>query len=96
MQMGMGVLAGLCLVFGLAPQVLMQWVVSPAVKALGSVGILTLLLGIQTTSPSVSVTAGVVAVLLALVIGWVVYPLIQTGSSPKRERLYRRRSIAGR
>jgi multicomponent Na+:H+ antiporter subunit A len=83
MQMGMGVLAVLCLVFGLAPQVLMQWVVSPAVKALGFSWDLNFTwLGIQTTSPSVSGAAGVVVVLLALVIGWIVYHLIQTGSSP--------------
>jgi multicomponent Na+:H+ antiporter subunit A len=83
MQIGMGVLAALCLVLGLAPQALMQWVVSPAVKALGfSWNLSFTWLGIQTTSPGVSGIAGVVVVLLALVIGWIIYHLIQTGSSP--------------
>jgi multicomponent Na+:H+ antiporter subunit A len=85
MQMGMGVMAVLCLVFGLAPWILMQWVVSPAVKALGfSWGLNFTWLGIQTTSTGVSgATAGVV-VLLALLIGWMVYRLMQLrpGSSP--------------
>jgi multicomponent Na+:H+ antiporter subunit A len=78
MQMGMGVLAGLCLLFGLAPQVLMQWVVSPAVKTLGfSWGLNFSWLGIQTTAPGVSGAAGMAVVLLALVIGWIVYRLIR-------------------
>ena len=35
MRMGMGLLGGLCLLFGIAPQTLMGWVVAPAVRALG-------------------------------------------------------------
>jgi multicomponent Na+:H+ antiporter subunit A len=85
MQMGMGVLAGLCLLFGLVPQILMQWVVSPAVKALGfSWGLSFTWLGIQATAPGVSGAAGVAVVLLALAIGWVVYRLmrLKPGSPP--------------
>ena len=56
----------------------MQWVVSPAVKALGFSWDLNFTwLGIQATSPGVSGAAGVVVVLLALVIGWIVYRLMQ-------------------
>ncbi len=78
MQTGMGVLAGLCLLFGLAPQILMQWVVSPAVKALGfNFGLSFTWLGIQTTTPGISGAAGVAVVLLALVIGCIVYRLIR-------------------
>jgi multicomponent Na+:H+ antiporter subunit A len=85
MQMGMGMLAGLCLLFGLAPQILMQWVVPPAVKALGfGWGLNFTWLGIQTTASGVSGAAGVAVVLLALAIGWVVYRLmrLEPGSSP--------------
>jgi multicomponent Na+:H+ antiporter subunit A len=86
MQMGMGVMAVLCLLFGLAPWILMQWVVSPAVKALGfSWGLNFTWLGIQTTSSSnVSGAAGGAVVLLALLIGWLVYRLMQLrgNSSP--------------
>jgi multicomponent K+:H+ antiporter subunit A len=35
MQLGMGALAALCIVFGIAPQALMDWVVAPAVRSLG-------------------------------------------------------------
>lgn len=35
MHVGMGILAGLCALFGIAPQVLMDWVVAPAVRSLG-------------------------------------------------------------
>jgi multicomponent Na+:H+ antiporter subunit A len=35
MQVGMGILGGLCVFFGIAPQVLMDWVVAPAVRSLG-------------------------------------------------------------
>jgi multicomponent K+:H+ antiporter subunit A len=35
MQVGMGVLAGLCVLFGFAPQVIVGWVVAPAVRSLG-------------------------------------------------------------
>ena len=85
MRMGMSVLAVLCLLFGLAPWILMQWVVSPAVKALGfSWGLNFTWLGVQTTSTGVSGAAGVAVVLLALVIGWIVYRLmpLRADSSP--------------
>jgi multicomponent K+:H+ antiporter subunit A len=35
MQVGMGILAALCLFFGIVPQVLMDWLVVPAVRSLG-------------------------------------------------------------
>jgi multicomponent Na+:H+ antiporter subunit A len=85
MQVGMGVPAGLCLLFGLAPQILMQWVVAPAVKALGfNWGLNFTWLGIQTTAPGISGAAGVAVVLLALVFGWIVYRLmrLKAGTSP--------------
>jgi multicomponent Na+:H+ antiporter subunit A len=78
MQMGMGVMAVLCLLFGLAPQILMQWVVSPAVKVMGFNWDLSFTwLGIQTMSPGISGAAGGVVVLLAVLIGWMVYRLMQ-------------------
>ena len=35
MQVGMGILAVLCVLFGIAPQLLVDWVVAPAVRSLG-------------------------------------------------------------
>ena len=35
MRVGMGILAGSCLFFGIAPQALMEWVVAPAARSLG-------------------------------------------------------------
>ena len=83
MQMGMGIMAVLCLLFGLAPWILMQWVVSPAVKALGfSWGLSFTWLGIQNTSSAVSGSASGAIVLLALLIGWIVYCLLQLKGDP--------------
>ena len=86
MQIGMGILAVLCLVFGLAPQFLMQWVVAPAVQAMGFKWDLSFTwLGIQTTSASLSGAAGVAVVLLSMLLGWIVYRLMQkpgAGLSP--------------
>ena len=74
MQMGMVVLAILCILFGLAPQILTQWIIAPAVKALGfSWNLSFTWLGIQTTSTGFYGVVGVVIVVLALVIGWIVY-----------------------
>lgn len=71
---GMGVLAGLALLFGVAPQILMKWVVSPAAESMnmawqGSVS----WLGIQTGELNLPVTAGAVIPILAALIGWVVF-----------------------
>ena len=35
MQVGMGILAVLCVLFGIAPQLLVDWVIAPAVRSLG-------------------------------------------------------------
>ena len=78
MQMGMVVPAILCILFGLAPQVLTQWAIAPAVKALGfSWNLSFTWLGIQTTSTSFYGAAGVAIIVLALVIGWIVYRLMR-------------------
>jgi multicomponent Na+:H+ antiporter subunit A len=85
MRMGMGVMAVLCLLFGLAPWILMQWVVSPAVKGLGFDWSLTFTwLGIQTTSTGLTGAAAGAVVLLALLVGWLVHGLMRLGpgSSP--------------
>jgi len=64
----------------------MQWVVVPAVQAMGFKWDLSFTwLGIQTTSASLSGAAGVAVVLLALLLGWMVYRLMQkprAGLSP--------------
>ena len=75
---GMGVLAALCLFFGVAPQVLMQGVVAPAVRAMGFDWAVELSwLGLRTTSAGVQVTLGAGIVLAALLLGWVIYRLAQ-------------------
>mgnify|MGYP000866139656 FL=1 len=71
---GMGALAGLALLFGIAPQILMKWVVSPAAESMrmawqGSVS----WLGIQTGELNLPVTAGAVIPILAALIGWAVF-----------------------
>lgn len=76
MLVGMGVLAGLALLFGIAPQLLMQPIVAPAVRDLGfewQIGLSWL--GVQTTSAGMQVTLGAVIVLLSLLVGWAVFHL---------------------
>lgn len=76
MLAGKGFLAGLALLFGIAPQLLMQPVVAPAVRDLGfewQVGLSWL--GVQTGSAGMQVTLGAAVVLLGLLAGWAVFRL---------------------
>jgi multicomponent Na+:H+ antiporter subunit A len=78
MLAGMGILGFLCLLFGLAPQILFQNVVAPAVPALGFKWDVSLTwLGLQTNSAGVHVTIGAVIVLAACLIGWLVFEIIR-------------------
>ena len=70
MRIGMAFLAGLCLVFGIAPQTLMGWVVMPAVLSLGfDSGLQVSWLGVRATMDGAEMSAGGVIVLLALATG---------------------------
>ena len=78
MLTAMGILAALCLVFGVAPQLLMAGVVAPAVRALGlgwEVGVSWF--GLQTASAGVQVTLGAAMVVLAVLAGVVLYHMAQ-------------------
>lgn len=76
MLSGMSLLAALCLLFGLAPQLLMQGLVAPAVNNLGFNWTVTLSwLGLRTTSAGVQITMGAGIALLALLVGWLGYGL---------------------
>jgi proton-translocating NADH-quinone oxidoreductase chain N len=77
MLIGMGVLGGLCILFGVAPQLLMNAVIEPAVKSLNAAWEMQVAwLGIQTQSAglNVSMAAGVLVV-LSVLIGLVVLAL---------------------
>lgn len=66
MKIGMGVLGGLCVVFGVAPQLLMNTVIAPAVKSMNGGWELQLSwLGIRTQSAglNMSLAAGILVVL---------------------------------
>ncbi len=79
---GMGALAALCVLFGLAPQILMQTVVAPAVNGLGFAWAVNLSwLGLQTTSAGVQVTLGAAIAVLALLAGWLGYSLSRPASA---------------
>jgi multicomponent Na+:H+ antiporter subunit A len=70
MRLGMGVLGTLCVVFGVAPQVLMRFVVEPAVRALGFTWQIQMTwFGVVTGSGAVGVTAGAAAAVAGVVLG---------------------------
>ncbi len=74
MQVGMGVLAALCLLFGIAPQLLTTWVVAPAARALGfSAAVTVSWLGVRTSSAGAPTTLGALVLLAALLVGYVLY-----------------------
>ncbi len=74
MLAGMGALSVLVVVFGAAPQLLIRWIVTPAVQALNMTwqGTVTWF-GIQTGSMDLLVTAGAVITILAGLVGWAFY-----------------------
>jgi multicomponent Na+:H+ antiporter subunit A len=81
---GMGILAGLCLLFGLAPQILFSNLVAPAVSALGFKWEVTLTwLGLQTTSAGVQVTLGAAIALIAVLAGWIIFAVTRSGKPEK-------------
>jgi len=79
MQVGMGITGALCLVFGFAPQLIIQPVIDPAVHALGfNQQVQMTWLGVLTGSGSIGVTAGAAAGLaLAVVFGFGAYHLVR-------------------
>jgi len=89
MQAGMGILAALCLLFGVAPQLLMRPVIEPAVRGLGfdwAVGLSWL--GVRTSSAGAQVTAGAVLVLVSLFAGWAVYRLGRVATGKDQVRVF--------
>ena len=83
MQVGMGVLAGLCVLFGFAPQVIVGWVVAPAVRSLGFTwaGQVSWL-GMPTGPAGLYGAAAATAALAALLVGLGLYRL---ASGPRVE-----------
>ncbi len=74
MQVGMGLLAVLCILFGIAPQIVMEWVITPAVTALQfQWDITTSWFGISTSSAGMQVTAGAAIALIAVIVGAAAY-----------------------
>jgi multicomponent Na+:H+ antiporter subunit A len=76
MQIGMGVLGALCIVFGVAPQILADWLVTPAVRSLGfprAVPVSWLGIPTEPTGPYGAVAATVVVA--AACVGFLLYRL---------------------
>lgn len=82
MLAGMGALAILALAFGVAPQLLVRWIVAPAAQGLGFAwqGAVTWL-GLQSGSVGLPVTAGAAITLLAVLAGWGFYSITRASSS---------------
>lgn len=82
MLFGMGAMAAGCVVFGLAPQILMDGVVTPAVVGLGFTPEVTSSWGgIATTRGGIGLTVGASLVGTALFLGWIVWRFAQTPAS---------------
>ncbi len=89
MRVGMGMLAGLCLLFGIAPQLLLKAVVTPAVTALGAPSPVSLTwLGFQLANNSIQITAGAALLLLALLVGWGLSRLLHVGTGPAPVKVF--------
>jgi multicomponent Na+:H+ antiporter subunit A len=83
MRLGMGVLGAACLVFGLAPQLLMGAVVAPAVRSLAfSWDVQMTWFGVLTGTGVAAVTVGGLAVIGAAALGGVAFGLVH--ASPAR------------
>ena len=78
MRVGMGILAALCLLFGIAPQLLMNWVVTPAVRSLAFTGAGHVSwLGIPTGPAGLVGAVAVAVVLAAVLVGLGLYGLMK-------------------
>ncbi|MEA5079252.1 MAG: NADH-quinone oxidoreductase subunit L [Anaerolineaceae bacterium] len=78
MLAGLGILGSLCLVFGIAPQLLFKSLVTPAVTALGfSQEVSLTWFGLQTSSAGVQVTLGAAIAVVAALIGWAIFAMVQ-------------------
>ena len=78
MLTGMGAMAFGCIAFGLAPQILMSGLVTPAVVGLGfTPEVETSWLGVASGRGSVGVTVGATLVAAAALIGWLIHRLAQ-------------------
>ncbi|MCB2178305.1 NADH-quinone oxidoreductase subunit L [bacterium] len=79
---GMGILATLCVLFGVAPQILSRWLILPAAEGLGLTNIPALTwFGLHTTSSTASAVNGAFVVLLALLIGGLIMTLSRNQQS---------------
>ncbi|GAP13647.1 NADH:ubiquinone oxidoreductase subunit 5 [Longilinea arvoryzae] len=84
MLAGMGILGGLCLLFGLAPQILFKSLVAPAIHALGFNWEVSLTyLGLQTTSAGVQVTLGAGIAVIAILASLLAYSLTRPGKTQR-------------
>lgn len=82
MRLGMGFLAVCCLLFGVAPQLLIKWLAAPAASAMGFNQVLSIsFLGVHTQTGSVPITAGAILAVAALLIVALVYAVSRP--SPK-------------
>lgn len=78
MLAGLGILGSLCLAFGIAPQLLFRSLVTPTVNALGfSQEVNLTWLGLQTSSAGVQVTLGAAIAVVAALIGWAIFAMVQ-------------------
>ena len=74
MKAGMGILGSMLVIFGVAPQIIIQTLVSPAVEHLGFNLVEQISwLGVRTDSAGVQITLGAVIVLAAFIAGLLLY-----------------------
>ncbi len=79
MLAGLGILGGLCLLFGVAPQILFKSLVAPAINALGFNWEVTLTwFGLQTTSAGIQITLGAGIAIIAILAGVLVFSMTQS------------------
>jgi multicomponent Na+:H+ antiporter subunit A len=89
MQYGMGFLALLCLVSGIAPQVLASWVVSPAVSVLGFASENNLTwLGLHSAQSGAPVMVGAAILLAALLLAGLIFAVTRLGRTARTVSIF--------
>jgi multicomponent Na+:H+ antiporter subunit A len=83
MQLGMGIMAALCLLFGIAPQILMLPVIAPGVASLGfDWQVQMSWFGVLTAHSAIQMSIGAIVIMLSVLAGTLAYRRTRRAGRP--------------